>query len=235
MNTFTWIIIYSVLAMIINTVGIATIYKNQKWALDNKEHFMCFAAGILITSPLLFAFPEAMSMNDKAPIAVLIGFLFMYFINQITLSINKQNSFTIVALIGIGIHSFMDGVIYSVTFNSSVALGLLAGAGLIAHEFAEGVITFAVLTEGGADKRKAIFVAFLVAALTTPIGAIISYPLINHWSPEMTGLALGFVTGVLIYTSASHLLPEVQCCGKKHSHISMIAGILVAIGMHWLT
>lgn len=234
MSTFNWIILYSLLAMTINTVGIFTIYKNQKWALDNKEHFMCFAAGILITSPLLFAFPESISLNNKAPLAALLGFLFMYFSNQITSSINKQKSFTIVALLGIGLHSLIDGAIYSVTFSSSVTMGMLAGAGLIAHEFAEGVITFAILTESGTNKRKAILVAFLVAALTTPIGAIISYPIINHWSSGMTGLSLGFVTGVLIYTSASHLLPEVQESGKRHSHISLVVGVLVAIGMHLL-
>lgn len=221
--------------MVINATGIFAVYKNQKWALENKEHFMCFAAGILITSPLLFAFPEAISLTGKAPITALLGFLLMYFSNQVACFISRKNRFATIALIGIGIHSLVDGVIYSVTFNSSVTVGLLAGAGLIAHEFAEGVITFAVLTKAGANKRKAILVAFCVAALTTPIGAIISFPIVSLWSAEMTGLALGFVTGVLIYTSASHLLPEVQDSGKKHSHISMILGTLVAIGMHWLT
>lgn len=234
LNTFTWIILYSTAAMIVNSIGIITIYKNQKWAIDNKEQFMCFAAGILITSPLLFAFPKALSLNNNAPIAALIGFLFMYFSNVVTNTLNQKNSFAIVALIGIGLHSLIDGIIYSITFSASITLGLLAGVGLIAHEFSEGVITFAMLTESGRSKKRAILVAFMVAALTTPIGALISYPLINHWPPEMTGLALGFVTGVLIYTSASHLLPEARNSNKKHSHISMILGVLVSIGIHWL-
>lgn len=73
--------------------------------------------------------------------------------------------------------------------------------------------------------------AFMVAALTTPVGAFISYPLIQYWSSTMTGLGLGFVVGVLIYTSAAHLLPEAEECHKKHSSLSMLAGVGFSILM----
>lgn len=239
MTVFMWILLYSMLAMLVNTIGIFAIYKNQEWALDNKEYFMCFAAGILITSPLLFAFPEAAELTEYAGISALLGFLFMYFMNNLLTKISSKQKgssgavFIIMSLLGIGIHSLLDGIIYSVTFNTSITMGLLAGIGLIAHEFSEGVITFALLIENKTKKGTAILIAFLVAALTTPIGALISYPFISKWSHEFTGLALGFVTGVLIYTSASHLLPEVQESDKEHSYISMVMGVLFAMGMHF--
>lgn len=200
---------------------------------------MCFAAGILITSPLLFAFPEANKLTEHAGISALLGFLFMYFASIILdkISIRQENksnnAFILISLLGIGIHSLLDGIIYSVTFKASIAVGLLAGLGLVIHEFSEGVITFSLLVENKLHKKKATIIAFLVAALTTPIGALISYPLISGWSHEFTGLALGFVTGVLIYTSASHLLPEAESGGKEHSYISMVLGVLFAIGTHF--
>jgi ZIP family zinc transporter len=39
------------------------------------------------------------------------------------------------------------------------------------------------------------------------------------------GLMLGFVSGVLLYVSSSHLLPEAREHEKKHSAIAFIAGI----------
>ena len=230
MTTFFWIALYALLAMITNSIGIGLMYKKEKWAIRNKEHFMCFAAGILITSPLVVAFPEAVSMHDKAGIAALIGFLFMFFINKISKEVNEDRNiaFGVVSLVGIGLHSLIDGIIYSVTFNASLATGMLAGIGLVAHEFAEGVITFTVLSKAGVGKKKAGIIAFLVAAMTTPIGAFISYPIINTWSTELTGLALGFVVGVLIYTSAAHLLPEIEESGHKHS-ATLLLGVFLGL------
>jgi zinc transporter ZupT len=181
--------------------------------------FCFFAAGVLITTPLIIAFPQAIMKNPNSGIAALAGFIFMFFSNKLIKRRTKQSSlaFGVTALEGIGIHSFIDGIIYTVTFKVSVATGLLAGIGLMVHEFAEGVITYSLLSKGGLDAKKAGLLAFLVAALTTPIGALVAYPLINKLDDSILGLALCFVVGVLISLSASHLLPEVKNNDKKHS------------------
>ena len=97
------------------------------------------------------------------------------------------------------------------------------------HEFAEGVITFSMLLKGGYSTRKAGIYAFLAAALTTPIGAFIAYPIVQHLSNNVLGHMLGFVAGVLIYVSASHLLPEAREYEKKHSTLAFILGIVFAL------
>ena len=104
----------------------------------------------------------------------------------------KEIAFGITAIEGIGIHSFVDGIIYSVTFSASILTGFLAGTGLVIHEFAEGVITYSILIEGGFKEKKAAIYALLVASLTTPLGAFIAYPFINKLSSSILGLALGF-------------------------------------------
>lgn len=106
---------------------------------------MCFAAGVLISSPLLIAFPQAIEKNSNAGIAALLGF------------------------------------------------------------------------------------AFLVAALTTPVGAFISYPFVSLMNDSLLGLALGFVVGILIYLSASHLLPEAREYEKKHVYWAFLTGILLGL------
>jgi zinc transporter ZupT len=231
LNTFTWIAIFAIVSAIINSLGIFAIYKNEKWASKVKAYFMCFAAGVLISTPLIFTLPNAIKINSNAGIFALIGFLFMFLSNQIIKNKTKEKSlaFGITAIEGIGIHSFIDGLIYTVTFSVSILIGFLSGIGLVMHEFAEGVITFSVLMKTKMKKKKAAIYSLIIAALTTPLGAFIGYPLIIRLNESFLGLALGFVCGVLIYVSAAHLLPEAREHEKKHSIWAFLAGVLLAV------
>ena len=231
MSAFYWILIFALGAMLVNSVGIWVIYKYKDWAERAKVYFMCFAAGVLISSPLIMAFPEALQKNSYAGFAALAGFIFMFFSNKLIKYKTKQEelAFGITAIEGIFIHSLIDGIIYAVIFSVSPFVGILTGIGLIVHEFAEGAITFSVLLKSGLSDKKAALYAFFVAALTTPIGAFIAYPLISFFSDKTLGLMLGFVAGVLVYVSASHLLPGAEEHEKKHSNIVFVLGILFAL------
>lgn len=231
LSVFSWIVIFGFLALIVNSIGIMVVYKNKELAERADTYFMCFAAGLLITVPLVLVFPEAVEKNSSAGSAALVGFLFMFLSNRIIQHKTRQKAlaFGITAVEGIAIHSFIDGLIYTVTFSSSIFTGFLAGIGLVIHEFAEGVVTFSVLIEGGFSSKRAFWFAFLMSGLTTPLGALVAYPIVSKLSPPILGLSLGFVVGVLIYLSASHLLPEARGHEKKHSILAFIAGIVLAL------
>jgi zinc and cadmium transporter len=230
-NSFIWIAVFAMTAAFVNGIGIIAVFKNKKWVERTKTYLMCFAAGILLASPLISALPRALENNSYAGFAALTGFLFMMLSNQLIKKKTKQESlaFGITAVEGIGIHSLVDGIIYSVTFSTSLAVGLLAGFGLVMHEFAEGVITFSVLRKAKVEAKKAAVVAFLVASMTTPVGAFVAYPLVNNLKGPQLGLALGFVSGVLIYVAASHLLPEAREHEKKHSILAFLVGVFLAL------
>lgn len=158
------------------------------------------------------ALPNAIHNNSAAGFVALSGFLFMFFSNKLTRYRTKQEplAFSITAAEGIGIHSLVNGIVYTVTFSISILTGVLAGTSLIIHEFAEGVITYLILLKGNIEEKTAAFYAFIIASLTTSIGAFVAYPLVNGLGDSGLGLMLGFVSGVLLYVSASHLLPEAR-------------------------
>jgi len=185
----------------------------------------------LISTPLILALPQAVQKNSYAGFIALLGFLFMFFSNKLIRYYTKQKelAFGVTAVEGIGIHSFVDGIIYTTTFSVSVLTGFLAGTGLVIHEFAEGIITYLVLLKAGVEEKKAMLYAFLIAALTTPLGALLAYPFISRLGQSNLGLMLGFVVGVLLYISASHLLPEAREHEKKHSILAFLAGIGLAL------
>lgn len=230
-DTFIWIAVFAILAAIVNIFGILILFKYRKWAERAKTYFMCFAAGVLISTPLMLALPQAIQKNFYAGIMALMGFLFMFFSNEFIKLITKKEvlAFGIVAAEGIGIHSFIDGIIYTVTFSISILTGFLAATGLVIHEFAEGIITYTLFLKGGVKEKTAMLYAFLVSGLTTPLGAFVAYPLVNRLSQSNMGLILGFVAGVLIYISASHLLPEARGEEKKHSSLAFLSGVGLAV------
>ncbi len=230
-NTFIWIASFATLSAVINGLGVFAIYRNEVWAQKTKIYFMCFAAGLLAAVPLTVTLPRAIISNFYAGFAALLGFLFMFFSNKLIKQRTKKKelAFGITAAEGIAIHSIIDGVIYTITFQVSILVGVLSVLGLVIHEFAEGVITYIFWLSGGARKKTAAFYAFLVSGLTTPLGAFLAYPLIRNVSRSTLGLLLGFVSGVLIYLSASHLLPETRQHETRHSTLAFLAGIGLAV------
>lgn len=234
-NTFTLVLLASSLACAITTVGIYVINKHAQWGNRNIAYFMSFAAGVLISVSIMHIMPEANTMHKQSPVFILIGFMSMYIINRfMNLYIcdkRECNDLTlgVIPLIGIGLHSFIDGVIYSVTFNVSIFTGTLAAIGMVLHEFPEGIVTFLLLEHAGFSRKKAVLWAFLFAAISTPIGTLVSFPFINKINRETLGLLLAVSAGALLYVGATHLLPAVEKDNKKYTLISLVAGILVAV------
>jgi len=235
MDNFLWVILASSLACVVTSIGIYVINKFSVWGNQNIAYFMSFAAGVLLSVSFMHIGPKALSMNENAPVFMLVGFMVLFFLNRIInyFACNDREckgiALGIIPMIGIGFHSLIDGVIYSITFNVSVFTGVLAAIGMVLHEFPEGIVTFLLLDKSGVSRKKAVIWAFLAAALSTPLGTLISYPFINTIDRSTLGLLLSVSAGALIYVGATHLLPAVEKENKKYSLFSLIAGILTAV------
>ncbi|RPI94716.1 MAG: ZIP family metal transporter [Chloroflexi bacterium] len=229
------IILASSLACLVTTIGIYMISKYEKWGNQNVVYFISFAAGVLISVSFIHIIPKSIEMNGKAPIFLLVGFMGMYIINRLVSMYVCQvrdrvnPAVGIIPMIGIGLHSFIDGIIYSVTFNVSIFTGVLAALGMVLHEFPEGVVTFLLLERAGFSRKKSILLAFLAAALSTPLGTLVSFPFINRIDRPALGLLLALSAGALVYVGATHLLPAVEKEPQKYSFASLATGILVAV------
>jgi len=211
------------------------IGRHEKWANRNIAYFMSFAAGVLISVSFIHIIPKSIEMNQNAPVFILIGFFSLFLINRfINMYVCNAHdcsdlSIGIIPMVGIGLHSFIDGIIYSITFNVSIFTGILAVTGMILHEFPEGIVTFLMLERADFSKKKASLFTFLSAALTTPLGTIISFPFIRDISEKNLGTLLAVSAGALVYVGATHLLPAVEKENKKFSFVSLSIGVLVAI------
>ncbi len=237
MFTHTGVVVISasLVACLVTMIGIFVIKRYEKWGSANVVYFMSFAAGVLISVSFLHIIPTSFAMNKEAPVFLLAGFFALYLINRFlnTYICHEYDcasySLGLIPMLGIGVHSFLDGIIYSVAFKVSIFTGILTVIGMILHEFPEGIVTFLLLERGGFSRKRSTWYAILAAAISTPLGTLISYPLISKINQSTLGALLSLSAGALVYVGASHLLPAVEKEEKHFSLISLLVGILVAV------
>ncbi|MBW1609531.1 MAG: ZIP family metal transporter [Deltaproteobacteria bacterium] len=233
-NTFWTAFGASSLAALVTVIGIYVIRRFEQWGRKNTIYFICFAAGVLISVSFLHIIPKAFSMNSNAPFYLLAGYLSLHLFNRFINAFvcdkgsDAQYGMGLVPMLGIGLHSFIDGFIYSITFTVSIFTGLLAATGMVLHEFPEGIITYLLLKRAGFRERTSLLLAFLAVALTTPLGMLVSYPFISKIDKPLLGALLAFSAGALVYVGATHLLPQTETEHKRYSLFALGAGILVA-------
>ncbi|RPH81871.1 MAG: ZIP family metal transporter [Nitrospiraceae bacterium] len=225
----------SLLAALVTTIGIYVIRHFEGWGRRNSAYFVCFAAGVLISVSFLHIIPKSLGMNEQAPLYLLAGYMLIHLFNRfITAYVcdkNPEFAIGLVPLLGIGFHSFLDGVVYSITFSVGIFTGILAAIGMVLHEFPEGIITYLLLIRGGGSPKQSLVLAFLAAAVSTPLGTLLSYPMISRIEPSLLGALLSISAGALIYVGATHLLPLAEREPAKYSLVALAAGILVAAGI----
>jgi zinc transporter ZupT len=226
----------STLAAFVTSVGIYILRRFADWGQRNTTYFMCFAAGVLVAASFLHMIPKSFAMNPHAPIWLLAGFLGLHLFNRFLTAFvcekdpdRKDYVIGVVPMVGIGFHSFVDGFIYSIAFTVSIFTGYLATIGMVLHELPEGIITYLFLVRGGFSDRSALLLAFPAAAVTTPLGMLVSYPLISAIDPLTLGALLALSAGALVYVGAIHLLPRAEQERKRFSLVALTGGVLIAV------
>ncbi len=226
----------TVVAASVTGLGIIVIRRFTAWGKRNALYFISFAAGLLISASFLHLVPAALSTAEHAPFWIVTGFFGMHLFNRFFSVLVCERDpqaqeliFGIVPMIGIGFHSFIDGFVHSVTFSASIFTGLVSAAGMVLHEFPEGIITYLLLVHSGFGTRKAAILAFIAAGISTPLGMLISWPFVSQIEGHTLGALLGLSAGALAYVGATHLLPKVEQEPGGKSVLALSGGILIAI------
>lgn len=232
---------FSLAAAAVNLAGLYVIRRFEAWGRAKSVLFAAFAAGVVVTAALVHLIPRALAMAPgPAPFFLLGGYLVMYLLGRLLAgaehaSHEERRVIAILPLIGIAVHSFVDGIVYSVAFTVDTFTGILAVAGLTLHEFPEGIFVFILLLRGGFRASRAFWLAALAAALTTPLGMLASWPFISDLEGAPLGSVLAATAGGLIYVGASHLVPHVEHETGRGSGRAFAAGIaasLAALALH---
>ena len=226
---------FGLIAAFVTTVGLIVVAQKSYWSERHAALFALAAGGMLLTLTLTHIAPEAIERSPNAWRLILGGYLAGLFLNftltsffgDETAGLSRIGAAT--PVIAIAIHSFLDGIIYSVTFAASFEAGVFASLSLILHEFPEGVIAFTVLRRFGFANRQAFLYAFLAAAATTPAGVIASGPFIYSLGQETVGNLFAISAGLLLFVATGPLMAPLKTHPPVRSLMAISAGVIVAL------
>jgi len=137
------------------------------------------------------------------------------------------------ALLGLTVHSLMEGVALAASVQAESSAGWLAGLGtllvIVAHKPFDAMTLAALLRQDRVEAGKAVVIQVLFS-LVMPAGAFLFMAGVRH-DPQITALALAFSGGVFLCIACSDLLPEVQF--HRHDRLKLTAALLGGILLAW--
>ena len=213
-------LLYALAAAAANLLGALAVTTGARWGLRALNLMLAFAAGFLISVAFLDLFPAAIRRTgERAAVVALVGYLLVHLTQH---TIGKHFHFgeethaitrvvSMSALVGLLLHTFVDGVAVASGARVSGALGFLVFTAVVLHKLPEGLAISSLFMAAGAGKRAALAEAGLLGAatiagvfVTAHVGALATH-----------GLALA--AGVTLYVGASNLVPEFQSkSGWRH-------------------
>ncbi len=226
---------FGLIAAFVTTIGLIAVATREDWSRRHAGLFGLAAAGMLLTLTLTHIAPSAFATVSNAPQFLLAGFLGGLLLAFVIRAIfpdsdtGTRSSEAITPVAAIACHSFIDGIIYAITFAADFESGVYTSLSLILHEFPEGVIAFAILRAHGVSNRNAFLYAFYAAALTTPLGVLAAGPTVALLGASVVNALFALSAGLLLYVATGPLMVPLREEQPARALSALLAG--VAIGL----
>jgi len=218
---------YGAAAALANVMGAAAVVSRASWSVRALDALLSFAAGFLISVSVVDLFPESIRLaGPVAPLFVLGSYLLVHFtqhtigrhfhFGEETHAVSEMVSVS--ALIGLLMHTFVDGVAVASGLRVSQGLGALVFVAVLLHKFPEGLAISSLFLAAGSRRRSAILAAAALG-LSTIAGVLLTDAL-----PFLRAYGLAIAAGVTLYVGASNLVPELQHRPGARIPLSFAAG-----------
>lgn len=221
-------------AALANFFGGAIIVQRH-WERRYLSYFVALGCGFMLATVMLEMIPESIRLGGQSAGAlVLTGYLIVHFFEH-TVSphfhfgeethqeeLHRHSGYS--ALVGLAIHSFLDGVAIASGFLVSNWLGWVIFLAVFLHKVPEGFTVASVLLASGNSRKAAwmgsgiLGIATIVGVLTMSVGA--------RW----VNYALPLSAGATLYVAASDLMPEVN----KEPGVKMAMVVFLGVAVLYL-
>jgi len=137
--------------------------------------------------------------------------------------------------LAITIHNFPEGLATFFAALDNHELGLAIAVAIALHNIPEGISVSVPIFYATGNRKKA-FIYSLSSGLAEPLGAAFAYMLLaiflgNNVSaipPQIMGILLNCIAGIMVYISLDELLPTSRAYGRGHDSIlGLIAGMAI--------
>jgi zinc and cadmium transporter len=207
---------YTLIAATANVVGAAAVTSHSRWSISALDKLIALSAGFMISVALLDLVPQAIGQHGAGGGLIILGGYLLVHLTQHTLTPHFHfgeevhqvtRAVSVSALIGLLLHTFVDGVAIVSGFEVTTALGILVFLAILLHKLPEGLAISSLFLAAGYSRMRALG-AGAALGLATVLGGLFT----GYFAP-LRSYGLPLAAGVALYVGASNLVPEFQ--GKK--------------------
>ncbi|OGE14749.1 hypothetical protein A3F00_03180 [Candidatus Daviesbacteria bacterium RIFCSPHIGHO2_12_FULL_37_11] len=244
MDTFSLIIVYTLVGSIVSLCGGILLLSKEKLAKKIAHYLSSFAAGVLLATAFVDLLPEALDHAKEAGLEVniflwtLFGILVFFLLERFIhwfhhhhdhKEVPDEEKKTVIPLIILGdtMHNFIDGVVIAATFMVDPKLGALTTFAVAAHEIPQEIGDFGIMLHRGM-KKKNILLVNIGSAFAAILGAILTY-FIGGGLENILPIFLSLAAGFFIYIALSDLIPEIH--GEDRKDVAFWETVLLFSGV----
>ena len=203
---------------------------------DKLHLILGFSAGAVLGVAFFDLLPESIILGQKffqpafLTQFVALGFI-IYLVLDRTIFFHSHNESEVETatlsrgMLGAGslsIHSFLDGMAIGLSFQVSVATGLVVAMAVLVHDFSDGINTVNMILKNHGEKSRA-FNWLIVDAAAPVVGAVST--MFFSMPERYLSIILAVFTGFFLYIGASDLVPE-----SHHAHPKLLTTVMTILG-----
>lgn len=217
-----------------NLLG-AAIVAARAWSRTFLAYFIAVGSGFMLATALAEIIPESIKRDAvSAPPLILAGYFIVHFFEhsfpahfhygeETHVEPFRDRRVAYLALGGLSIHTFFDGVAITSGFLISPWLGTVIFGAVLLHNLPEGFAIASVMAAARESRRAGLWAA--VALGVSRLVGIVVMGSARHWLNA--GLALS--GGVTLYVAASDLIPEVNKMHGVRTVLAVAAGVAMVV------
>ena len=228
-----------VVAGLANVVGGWLAVGRHGWDRVQQGYFMAAGAGFMLAAVFLRIVPESyrLSPMDEASTLtvgglILVGYLIVHAAEHVLVGHFHFGEEThhehwvepvvgTTALLGLGLHTLLDGVSIGSAFLVEPSLGVLVAVAIFLHKIPEGFTIGSIMVASGRTKSEAILAAVWLGVAT--VAGVLTMSL---WS-GLVRYALPLSAGAALYVAASDLIPAVNEAKGVRVALGVFGGVLL--------
>jgi zinc and cadmium transporter len=232
-------LVLGVVAGLANVFG-GAIVSARAWSRPFLATFIALGSGFMLATALTEMIPESLHQDmARAPLLILLGYFIVHvfehtfpahfhFGEETHRDEFHHASVAYMALGGLLIHTFFDGVSITSGFLISNWLGAVIFGAVILHNIPEG-FTMASIMVASSKSRAAGMWAATALGVSRLLG-ILAMALAHQYA--VYGLSIS--AGVTLYVAASDLIPEVNKRRGISVALTVAAGVAAVIVLRYL-
>ena len=223
-------LVYAIVAAAANLLGALLVTSRTRWSATALDAMLAFAAGFMIAVALIDLFPEALARGGHSAALVALGGYLAVHITQHVIGTHfhfgeethhVSEAVSVAALVGLLLHTFVDGVAVASGLDVGGAVGALVFLAVILHKVPEGLAISSLFLAAGQGRRRALLAAGALGVAT------IAGVVLTGQVAALRDHGLALAAGVTLYVGMSNLVPEFRARGGWRLSVAFLAGSAV--------